>query len=335
MRRRDALAAMLALGAAGVAGGASAQARKPGKPYRIGFAYKLWPEARVPIAANLREHGWEEARDYTFVDSDVERQDLIDDAVRSALSKVPDILCVISTAHAVAAYRQTKTLPIVMITSGYPVEAGVAENLARPGRNVTGNSAYAGTGIWAKLVQLLREAKPGVKRVGVLWGYVPPLFPKEEIAPLDAEFAQAEASLGVTVHRIDVARPDQVAGALAAMEAARAEALVVTSGPALRNAKQQVLQFAEARRLPTVSDFEQLPEDKGLRPLLVYAPPLDDLRRRAFGYVVRILRDGAKPGELPIQQPAKFELIVNLRAAAAIDLRLPQSLLIRADRVIE
>jgi putative ABC transport system substrate-binding protein len=161
------------------------------------------------------------------------------------------------------------------------------------------------------------------------------MFPKEEIAPLDAEFAQAEARLGITLHRIDVGRPDQVAGALAAMEAARVEALVVTSGPALRNAKQQVLQFAEARRLPTVSDFEQLPEDQGLRPLLVYAPPLDDLRRRAFAYVVRILRDGAKPGELPIQQPAKFELIVNLRAATAIDLRLPQSLLVRADRVIE
>jgi putative ABC transport system substrate-binding protein len=245
------------------------------------------------------------------------------------------LLWVTNTASAVSAHRHTKTLPIVMFASGYPVEAGLAASLARPGKNVTGNTLYAGTGIWGKLLELLRDSKPGVKRIGVLWGYVPPAHPPEEIEALDKELAQAGPALGVTLHRVDVARADQVADALAAMEMAKVEALLVTSGPGLWATRQQVLQFAERRRLPTIADFPQLSEDKGLRPLLLYSPSLEVLRRQAISYVVRVLRDGANPGELPIQRPAKFELVVNLKAARAIGLPLPQSLLLRADRVIE
>ena len=332
MRRRELLLASAVLL---VVPPARAQSKHPSRPHRIGTAYKLWPEARARFADRFREHGWEEGRDYVLVDSDVAGWEPLEEVVRSLLAKKPDLIYVTSTAHAVEAHRQTTTLPIVMVASGYPVEAGVAESLARPGKNVTGNSAYAGMGVWGKLLELLRDAKPGIKRIGVLWDYLPPHFPKAEIAPLETELAQAESQLRVALHRVNIMRTDHFQNALAALEAGKPDALMLTSGPVLWLRRQQVLQFALERRLPTIADISQPPEDKGSRPLLVFSPPWQDLGRSAIGYVVRILRDGAKPGELPIQQPAKFELTVNVAMAKALGLALPQSLLLRADRVTE
>lgn len=332
MRRREALAVIAALS---IAPRLFAQSRGVARRFRIGTVFRLLPEVRERLAVAFRKHGWDEGREYVLVGLDSDPSHRFDENVGSILAKGVDLLIVLSTAAAVAAHRQTKTVPVVMIFSGYPVEAGVADSLARPGRNVTGNSTYAGLGIWGKMLELLHDAKPGIKRVGVLWSYVPPAFPKEEIAPLADEYAQAEARLGLRLHRVDVERADQIAAALKSIDAAKPDALVLTSGPALWSTRQQILRFAEQRRLPTIADVPQLPGDKGLRPLLTYSPLLDNLRDQAIEYAVRILRDGAKPGELPIRLPAKFDLVVNLKAAKAIGIAIPQSVLLRADSVID
>jgi putative ABC transport system substrate-binding protein len=332
MRRRDTLPAVAVFG---VAPCVLAQPRNPTRPFRIGLLWKTSPQARDRAAAAYARHNWVERSDYVLIGLDADPSHRVDDDVRTILAKGVDLLVVTSTAAAIAAHRQTKTVPVVMAMSGYPVEAGVAESLARPGRNVTGNTAYASTGIWGKLIELLGEAKPGIKRVGVLWGYVPPTFPREEIEPIAKEFSEAEIRRGVRIHRVDVQRADQLADALKAIEGGKPDGLVLTSGPALWPTRQQILQFASQRRLPTVADVGQPPEDEGLRPLLVYQPDLAQLGDQATEYVVRILRDGANPSELPIRMPAKFELVVNLRAANAIGLALPATLLVRADRVIQ
>jgi putative tryptophan/tyrosine transport system substrate-binding protein len=332
MRRRDAVAAIVVLG---IAPCIYAQSGQSARPFRIGVVTKLTPQGRARLAIAFAKHRWTEGREYVLVSLDADQTDRPDEDVRTILAKGIDLLIVYLSASAVAAHRQTKTTPIVMFLSGYPVEAGVADSLARPGRNVTGNATYASLGIWGKLVELLRDAKHGIRRVGMLWDYVPPTFTREEIAPIAKELSEAESRLGVTIHRVDIERKIQLADALKAIDLANVDALVLTSGPVLWGARQQVLQFAERRRLPTVSDFLQPPEDKGLRPLLVYSPSVDAARDNAIEYVVRILRDRAKPGELPIRLPARFELVVTQTTAKAIGLTVPPALLLRADRVIE
>jgi putative ABC transport system substrate-binding protein len=335
MRRRDALCALFATAAMPLVAVGQAARSRPGGPFRIGYPFKLTPDARARIAAAFEKHGWRESRDYLVLDGDFGVGEGVDKSVRAMLTKQPDLVYVDYTAVALVAHRLTKSIPIVMMSSGYPVEAGLADSLSRPGRNVTGNTAYAGVGIWAKLIELLREAKPGIRRVGVLWSYVAPGFPPEELTPIETELAHGARKLGVTLHRVDVARSDQVGAALATMSAQDVEALLVTSGPALWATRPRVLEYAAERRLPAIVDWPSPPEAKGRRPLMTYAPSVDELRLQAVEYMVRILRDGAKPGELPIQQPRKFVFIVDLKAAREIGVKIPPSILLRADEVTE
>lgn len=304
------------------------------QPFRIGLPFReSSPESRARLQAAFRKHGWTYGRDYEFVQSDVapnHRQE----EIGSVIAKRPDLLLVFSTAQAREAQRHSATLPVVMYASGYPVEMGVANSLARPGRNVTGNTVYVSRGRWGKLAQLLVEIKPGTRRIGLLWGYRPG-YPKEFMEAFFEELTQAEAALGVRIHRVDVDTPEQLPGALAAVDATKPQALILTSGPVLGPARQQLMEYAESRRLPTIIEAALPPEYKGLRPLLAYGPILDDLLEQAVEYVVRILRDRARPSELPIRLPAKFELVIYNDSAARIGLTIPQSLLLRADRVIE
>ena len=150
--------------------------------------------------ADMRVLGWIEGQDFIVLPSGIEygsRNPSNEEAQRVVANK-PDLIFTVSTNYALAAQRATGSIPIVMLTSGYPVEAGVAESLAKPGRNVTGNTTYAEMGVWGKLLQLLREAKPDIKRVGILWTYVIPAFPKEEIEPCFAELNSAARSLNQT-----------------------------------------------------------------------------------------------------------------------------------------
>lgn len=305
---------------------------RPG-PRRIGFGYALLPEREALFRQLLAELGWTHDGDYVFVDSGLPFGADLDEAARRVVAREPDVIYVPNTAFALAIQKVSRTIAVVMYSSGYPVPAGVAQSLSRPGGNVTGNTAYAGTGIWGKLFQLLGEAKPGIERVGLLWDYLPPLF-----APAEIEFGMNELradgrALGLELEFAEIRDGAEVPAALARLVAQRAQALLVTYGPVLGPEVPRVLRFAVSNRLPTIMDSHSIvPLDPG--PLLVYGAPVADLTRRSFAYIDRILR-GEKAGELPIQQPARFELVVNLRTANAMGLALPQSLLARADRVIE
>lgn len=337
MNRRDTITALLALSAAGAPLTLVGQVRPEKRPFRIGFPGSFFasPESRSWFVGLMEKTGWRERLDYVIVDTGAAADPVAaDDAVRRVMAERPDIMLVPNTALAVAAHRITKSVPIVMLASGYPVEAGVAASLAHPGSNVTGNTNYAGTGIWSKLLELLRESKPGVRRVGILWNYTPPAFPAEEVEPCYRELRQGARALGLSIHLVQVAGQERLPSALNEIAAERPDALLVTAGMLAWKGWSQVMRFATERKLPTISDFQQSPDDQRPRPLLVYAPSPAALAQQAVAYVDRILK-GAEPGELPIQQPSKFELIVDARTARAIGIRLPQSILLRADQIIE
>ena len=321
---------LLAAGALAAAPLARAQARRP---FRIGFGYRLLPDRAELFKGLLKELGWVHGADYVFVHSDMPWGTDIHDAAKRIVSEQPDVILVVTTAFALAVQRLTRTIPVVMYSSGYPVAAGVAETLARPGMNVTGNSSYAGTGIWGKLLQLLLEVRPGIRRIGLVWDYLPPLFAREEIDFGMTELRADAHALGLELEFAEITTPGDIDAALARLEARRVHALLVTAGPSIGPEVARIMRFALAARLPTIMDAHlTYPIDPG--PLLAYGAPVAVLTRQSFTYIDRILR-GAKPGELPIQQPSRFELVVNLKVARALPLELPPSLLARADRVIE
>ncbi len=333
MNRRDAIGAMLALATMTVPWHANAQATAG--PFRIVTLPDLPPSTRGWLSEAMRELGWAEGRGFVILQSGLQWGDWqLAEAVKRVVLDKPDLVVTVNTAYAVALHRATATIPIVMLYSGYPVEIGLANSLARPGKNVTGNTSYAGLEVWSKLLQLLREAKPDIKRVGVLWTYVPPAFPKEEIEPAYTELRNAERLLGIKVHIAELASADQVQAALTAIDDERPDALLLTSGFATNvGLGSTVMQFAVERHLPTITDASWSSKIEP-NPLLVYGPVLRELVRSAAASIDKILK-GAKPGDLPIQQPAKFEMVVNLKTAKTLGLPVPPSLLARADEVIE
>jgi putative ABC transport system substrate-binding protein len=333
MNRRDAVCALLAVAALSGRRHARAQAIKA-KPFRIATLPDFHPALRDLLPNAMRELGWTEGHEFLVIQSGLQFVGSdIDERARRVVADRPDLILTATTAIALAAHRATATIPIVMISSGYPVEVGLADSLARPGKNVTGNCIYAGLEVWSKLLQLLRETKPDTKRVGILWTYAPPAFPREEVEPCFVELKNAERLLGLKLHIVEAAGPEQVASALAQIDTERPDALLVTSGIAVE-LRSAVMEFAVKRRLPTITDAVWVVKIEPYHPLLGYGSRFTDLTRMAVHYVDKILK-GASPGSLPIQQPAKLELIVNLKTATAIGLTVPASLLVRADEVIE
>jgi putative ABC transport system substrate-binding protein len=334
MRRRDAVCTLLAVATFGGTWRARAQVNHA-KPFRIAtFPDFISPATRDWFIDAMRELGWMEDRDFVIVSSgfQLDEPEVNEAAIRVVAGK-PDLVVTYATSNALALHRATSSIPIVAISFGYPVEAGVANSLARPGKNVTGNSFYAGTEIWGKLLELLHEVKPSTKRLSVLWTYVPPLFPREEIEPCYAELRNAARSLGLTLHIVEAATSDQVAGALTEIDAQQPDALLIAGGLAGK-LRPTIMEFAVERRLPTITDGVWLIEIQPYHPLLGYGAQWPELTRIAVNYVDRILK-GAKPGDLPIQQPSRFELAVNLKTARAIGLTMPPSLLARADKVMD
>lgn len=330
MNRREALATLLAVGAAQPLI-SRAQAPRDRKPARIASIPDLSPAERAIFVATMKEQGWTEGRDFTIVQYAVRPGPVNQQAMERLVAEQPDVIFPAATSYALAAHRLTTTIPIVMRASGYPVDVGLADSLARPGKNVTGNTIYAGLGLWGKLVQLLLETKPGIKRVGTLLGYAPPNFLRAELDPAHREIEEAARRFGLTSKIVEVATSDQVAAALDELGRWRPDALIVCGRPGMFGTEELVRRFAAARRLPTVNESPGWTE---LEPLLQFGDDSADRVSRAARYVVRIL-NGAKPGELPIQQPSRFELVVNLKRAREIGLNAPQSILVQATRVIE
>lgn len=333
MNRRRALAALIASAASMTSVPVRAATPRRAKPYRIGLIPDLLPIRHAQIAEAFRDLGWAQGSDYVLFQSGIPAGLDVERSVRRVMDGKPDLILAGVVGYILAAHRLTKKIPIVMWTSGFPVEAGLAQSLARPGGNVTGLAVYAGTEVFGKLLELLRDSEPGVRRVGVLWAYVPPFHPKAEIEPCYRELHAAARDLGLELRLWEIDRPEQVRAVLDAVAAEGVQALLLTSGSPMQPHRELVTKFAIARRLPTISDFDWPGIDP--QPLLRYAPLPESLLRQATVYVRRILADGVEPGELPIQRPAKFELEINMRTARAFGLELPSSLVLRADKIVE
>jgi putative ABC transport system substrate-binding protein len=235
-----------------------------------------------------------------------------------------DILVTFGTPATRAAMHATTTVPIVMVSVGDPVRAGIVASLARPGGNVTGSSTR-GPDLGAKQLRVLREAVPTAARVAFLWN------------PLNAalvlwhdDLRAAAPALGVTLQSVEVRHPGEFEGAFAAVRQEPPEALILTGDPMHQLHLERILAFAAQDRLAVMSNVKaNVPAGA----LLSYGPSWPELFQRAALYVDKILK-GAKPGELPVQQPATFELVINLKTAEALGLTIPPTLLFQANEVI-
>ena len=221
-----------------------------------------------------------------------------------------------------AAKQATATVPIVMATGGDPVKLGVVESLGRPGGNVTGVSSLSSQLI-AKRVELLRDLLPKVSRVAILWDETP--NSRRSVQEIEA----AARTLGLRVHLVSVRDPNEFARAFSAVAAEGA--LIVVGSPFMFSERKRIADLALKHRLPTAVGGRDYAEAGGL---FSYAVNYPDLFRRAAAYVDKILR-GAKPADLPVEQPTAFELVINLKTAKALGLAIPPLLLQRADQVIE
>jgi putative ABC transport system substrate-binding protein len=231
--------------------------------------------------------------------------------------------------HGVVATRAVKqastTIPIVIAAADDPLATGLVPSLARPGGNITGLSIIT-PDLTGKRLELLKEILPGGTRVAVLWNSDNPIS--------EPELRKAEAaarSLGLQLQSIGVRDPREFASAFSSMKTERAGALFLLSDAMFFGQRKEIVDLAASNRLPLVAHLREFADAGGL---MAYGPNVVDLHRRAATYVDKILK-GANPGDLPVEQPTKFELVINLKTAKALGLTIPQSLLQRADQVIE
>jgi putative ABC transport system substrate-binding protein len=261
--------------------------------------------------------------EYRFANGQLERLPaLAADLVRLGV----EVIVTGTEANTVAAMKATTTIPIVMTNSADPVRAGLVASLARPGGNVTGLTADTGDEINGKRLQLLKETLPNLSRVGILWN--PDFAPNQSRLTLMRE---ASPALGLTLVPSEARGLDALEQAFATMVRERAQVLVVLSDGVLFNYRGQIGVMALRDRLPAISAVREYAE-AGL--LLTYGTDLPDLFRRSAVFVDKIFK-GAKPADLPVEQPIKYELVVNLKTAKALGLELPSSILARADEMIE
>jgi len=303
-------------------------AQQPGQIYRIGFISGTAADA-VPLPklrAGLRELGYVEGKtiafEYRFAEDKNERLPAL--AAELVRNKV-DIIVAHGSPAIHAAKEATNAIPVVMLGPGDPVGTGFVASLARPGGNITGVS-NTDVGVAAKRLELLKAALPKLSRVIALRN---PTNPAAEL--LFKETQDGARSLGIEIHLIDVRTPVELERAFSMMAKARADALIAIADPMFLSQRKQIANLAMTKRLPSVFARNENVEAGGL---MSYGAVLGDLYRQAATYVDKILK-GAKPGELPVEQPTKFELVINLKTAKALGLTIPQSVLGRADQVIE
>ena len=307
----------------------AAEAQPAGKVYCIGV---LEPTSMALNAANLdafrqglRELGYVEGRnmriEYRSADGRSERfPDLAAELVRLKV----DVILTRGTPAVMAAKNATGTIPVVMAASGDPVLSGVVSSLARPGGNVTGLSAVV-VEVSGKRLELIREVAPGVSRVAALFNMSNP-----NDALQWKEIETAAPSLRVQLQLLDVRKPSDFAGAFDAAVKGRAGALVVGLDALTWANHRPIVELAAKHRLPAIYGGREFVNAGGL---IAYGVSYPHLYHRAANFVDKILK-GAKPADLPVEQPSKFELVINLKTAKALGLTIPQSLLQRADEVI-
>ena len=308
----------------------TAGAQQAPKAPRIGVLHPGAPAAASQLVAafkqGLREHGYVEGQNIVverrFAEARAER--LSDIAAELVRLKV-DVIVTASDVGIAAVKQQTETIPIVMANSTDPVGTGFVASLARPGGNVTGLSNLSPE-LSAKRLELLKEAVPGLSRVAIMWS------PDVRGAVLDyKETENAARSLRLQLQSAEVSRADDFSRAFSALTIRRAEALIVAGYPLTYINRGQIASLAQKNRLPSMSTQREFAYAGGL---ITYGPNLAEQWRRAATYVDKILK-GAKPGDLPVEQPTKFELVINLKTAKALGLTIPPSLLRRADEIIQ
>jgi putative ABC transport system substrate-binding protein len=310
----------------------AARAQQPaGRVYRVGYLTIGSREQTLHLIKAFEEGlqslgyraGENVVIEYRFADGEMERLPaLAADLVRLGV----DIIVTGNNPQTVAAMKATTTIPIVMANSADPVSPGLVASLAHPGGNVTGFSLDTGDEIFGKRLQLLTETLPNLSRVGILWN--PDFAPNLSRLTSIRDVTQP---LGLTLVPVEARGLDALEQAFAAMVRERAQALVVLPDPVLFNYRQQIGVMAIRNRLPSTSGAREFAE-AGL--LLTYGANLRDLFRRSAVFVDKIFK-GAKPADLPVEQPTKFELVINLKTAKALGVEVPTSLLQRADEVIE
>jgi putative tryptophan/tyrosine transport system substrate-binding protein len=309
----------------------AAEAQQSGRVYRIGYL-SAPTRASVELVLQaflrtLRDLGWFEGQnliiEYRWADGKIERlPDLAADLVRRKV----DLIVAPAGSAALAAKNATSTIPVVMIFPSDPVGLGLVTSLRRPGGNVTGTTNTPTPEIFAKQLQILTETVPHATRVAILRNPVDP-----SVALQVGEWEAAARTLRIRLQYVEARGPEEFDNAFAAMARERAEALLVGNDTTFLVHRARMAELAVKGRLPTMYSYRECVEAGGL---MAYAVNMTDFIGRAAVYVDKILK-GAKPADLPVEQPTKFELIINLKAAKALGITVPQSLLLRADEVIQ
>jgi putative tryptophan/tyrosine transport system substrate-binding protein len=309
-----------------------AEAQLVGKKlYRVGTLSttgrdRVWHVIRA-LQDSLRDLGYIEGQnvvfEHRFADGHIER---LPSLLAELVQMKVEVIVVGPNTSVLAAKRSGVTIPIVMTFGTQPVSSGIADSLAHPGGSVTGLIADVTPETWGARLQLLREVEPRISRVAVLWNPdVPGLF--------DSWQATAEAAkrLGLSVRSREVRRPEDLDSTFSEITKEAADALVVIADGLTFARRREIIEFAAKRRLPAIYGFREAPDDGGL---MSYGVNLTASYRSAATFVHKIL-NGAKPGDLPMEQPTKLELVINLKTAKALNLVIPPAVLLRADEMIQ
>jgi putative ABC transport system substrate-binding protein len=303
------------------------------KGFRIGYLISSGPS--LPLQDPLPRVFVPAMRDLGYVEGDnlvieIRRADNKPERLPALAAELVrlnvDVIVTRGDGEVRAAKQATGTIPIVMAPSGDPVRAGYVASLARPGGNVTGLS-WASPDLSAKLLEVLKDTVPNLSRIAVLWNAANPM----KVLDFN-ETQRAAQTLGLTVYSIEMKAPSDLEAALAAITRTRPDALLMLVDDVLAlGMYPRIADFAVKQRLPSIIGEPRYAAAGGL---MAYGPSVVDMLRRAATYVDKILK-GAKPADLPVEQPTKFELVINLKTAKALGLTIPQSVLQRADQVIE
>lgn len=331
MRRRELLALVgaTALRPLGAAAQRSAHtipllgALFPGRPNA-----SITASVRVAFLLGLRELGYLEGKNISIVYTYSADSDEFAEAAKQVVDLGVDVILASGSAGAYAAKGATRSIPIVGAVMADPVADGLVVSLSRPGGNVTGNTLL-GAELTAKRLQLLRELVPGLRRIAALEH--PGVYGRRTEQNIRREMLESAQNSGIECRIFDSTAPSEFAAAFDAMVKARVDALMVLSSPMFYVNSRPLVELAASHRLPTMYLNKEAVRGGGL---ICYGTDIPDQWRRAAEYVVRILK-GAKPGDLPVQQPTKFDFLVNVTTARALGLTVPQSILAGADEVIE
>src|SRR5215471_20755805 len=327
IERRKFLAALVG---AAVAWPLAVRAQQGGKRYTIGILSA--GGAGVQVALNsaffdgLRELGWVEGKNVVFENRNAEdRLERLPELAADLVRLKVDVIAASGTLAPLAVKQATDTIPIVMTASGDPLGSGLVASLARPGGNVTGMSLMV-PDLGAKRLELLKELLPRLSRVAVLWNAANPYS-----ALVYKETQAGGRTWGIDVQSLDVRGPDDFDGAFEAASRLRPDALITVEDPLTASYRKHIADFAARQQLPSLHGIREFVAAGGL---ISYGANLADLSRRAAYYVDKIFK-GAKPADLPVQQPTKFEMVINLTTAKVLGLPISPTLLARADEVIE